>query len=142
MSSESDIEAISWEKLQPGLKREFSVELTPDLLKRFAECSGDFNPIHTSSDHARKRGFSNKVAHGMLLGALLSRMVGHHLPGQNGLLLSSSFKFNCATMISASSPADSMLETRIKISGGIRLFNFTYVSKVDFTERTSAEASV
>ncbi|MDD2710547.1 MAG: MaoC family dehydratase [Verrucomicrobiae bacterium] len=91
---DAEVEVLAWQNLQPGLTRTFEVPLTEALLDQFAACSGDINPLHMDAEEARRRGFEGRVAHGMLLGALLSRLVGCHLPGRNALLLASQFKFN------------------------------------------------
>jgi len=94
MIEETKIADLRWKDLAPGLKRHFEVLLTPDLLDRFVVCSGDCNPLHVSAADARSRGFRGRVAHGMLLGALLSQFVGCHLPGRMALLLSANLKFH------------------------------------------------
>lgn len=94
MARHSDIEELQWCELLKGMTRHFEVPLTPALLDRFAECSGDYNPLHVSKAEALRRGFPGRVAHGMLLGSLLSCLVGRHLPGRFGLLLSVNLKFH------------------------------------------------
>jgi acyl dehydratase len=43
-------------------------------------------------EHARKTEFKHRICQGMLIGSFFSRLVGMHLPGENGLLLSYSGK--------------------------------------------------
>lgn len=62
------------------------VRITEDLIDQFASLSGDDSPIHVSSDAARQCGLRTRVAHGMLLAALVSGVIGTELPGQDGLL--------------------------------------------------------
>jgi len=47
---------------------------------RFAEASGDFNPIHMSEEFAQKTSFCGRIAHGMLAAGLISAAVAK-LPG-------------------------------------------------------------
>jgi acyl dehydratase len=54
--------------------------VTRELVRRYAELSGDHNPIHLSPDAARAAGFDDLIAHGMLTFAL----VAHHLAGTVG----------------------------------------------------------
>lgn len=56
-----------------GCTSVFSV--THRLVREYAEVSGDHNPVHLSRTAARKAGFPDTIAHGMLTFAL----VGHHL---------------------------------------------------------------
>lgn len=42
-----------------------------DLLKRYAEASGDHNVIHLSEEEAKKVGLPGVIAHGMLIASLM-----------------------------------------------------------------------
>ncbi|MCU5480544.1 acyl dehydratase [Bacillus sp. TE9106W] len=42
-------------------------EITNFLLLKYAEASGDYNPIHISEEVAKQIGYKNVIAHGMLL---------------------------------------------------------------------------
>ena len=44
-----------------------------DTLKAYANASGDFNPIHTDEETAKKVGLPGVIAHGMLISAYLSK---------------------------------------------------------------------
>jgi acyl dehydratase len=59
----------------------------------FAEFSGDTSAIHMSAEAATSRGFSGRVAHGMLLGAWVSSVIGTRLPGNSGVLQSMELAF-------------------------------------------------
>lgn len=63
-------------------------------IMKFAEISGDYNPIHIKKKIAVKRGFDNKVVHGFLLGAKLSYFLGMILPGNNCLILEQKITFH------------------------------------------------
>ncbi len=54
----------------------------------FAKLSGDQNSLHMDGGAARARGYRDRVVHGALLAALVSRLIGMHLPGERGLMLS------------------------------------------------------
>lgn len=49
-------------------------------LVRYAEASGDFNPIHTDEEYAQNVGLASVIAHGMLtmafVGQLLTDLIG------------------------------------------------------------------
>lgn len=47
---------------------------TADLV-RYAEASGDFNPIHLDETYARAQGLDGVIAHGMLTMATVGRML-------------------------------------------------------------------
>lgn len=48
---------------------------TCDDLERYAEASGDLNPLHLDKEFAMKAGFEDRVVHGMLNMALLANLL-------------------------------------------------------------------
>jgi 3-hydroxybutyryl-CoA dehydratase len=52
-----------------------SKTLTQEKINRYAEASGDFNPIHVDAAFAAQTPFGGTIAHGMLLLAYLSEML-------------------------------------------------------------------
>ena len=77
-----------------GQRAEFEVLVTEEMIQKFSQLSGDCNPLHLSSSHAIKLGYSSNVVHGMLLASFVSRLVGEHLPGGDVLLLSVKLNFH------------------------------------------------
>lgn len=86
--------AILFADLFIGQTYAFTVRFTERLINDFAALSGDKNPLHTDLAHAVGTPFDGKIAHGMLAGALFSRLVGMHLPGQYAVYLSQSLQFH------------------------------------------------
>jgi acyl dehydratase len=67
--------------------------MTAEAVEAFATLSGDWNPLHVSTDYAATTVLQRPIAHGMLLGAFVSRLVGMYLPGRRSLWVSSAFDF-------------------------------------------------
>jgi 3-hydroxybutyryl-CoA dehydratase len=67
------------------------------MIDQFVALSGDNSPIHTTDRAAQGHGFPARVAHGMLLGSLVSGVIGTELPGERGLLheVQLSFRNSC-----------------------------------------------
>lgn len=63
-----------------GTKTRHVKTITEADIMRFAEVSGDFNPVHVSEEFARKTLFGSRIAHGMLVAGLISAAVAK-LPG-------------------------------------------------------------
>ena len=63
-----------------GTKTRHVKTMTEADIMRFAEVSGDFNPVHVSEDFAKKTLFGHRIAHGMLVAGLISAAVAK-LPG-------------------------------------------------------------
>jgi len=56
-----------------------SREVTDELVRAFAEVSGDHNPIHLDDEFAKTTRFGRRIAHGMLSGAFRSGVLGYEL---------------------------------------------------------------
>ncbi len=60
---------------------------------RFAELTGDINPIHMDKLYAEQTDFGERIAHGMLTASLISAVLGIKLPGPGNIYVSQSLKF-------------------------------------------------
>jgi 3-hydroxybutyryl-CoA dehydratase len=67
--------------------------ITDELVRAFAEVSGDYNPIHLDEEFARTTRFGKRIAHGMLSGALISAVLGDELSVRKIVYLSQTLKF-------------------------------------------------
>jgi len=84
---------LSIKQLAVGQSYEARFAITNELVERFAEVTGDHNPIHLYEDYAAKSIFKQRVAHGMLPAGLLSGVIGCHFPGVGTIYLSQTLKF-------------------------------------------------
>src|SRR5256885_4108312 len=76
----SFLNATMGEELIPLVKP----PITQEQLRRYAEASGDSNPIHLDEEAAHRVGLDSVIAHGMLSMAFLGQFVTHHLAGIPG----------------------------------------------------------
>ncbi len=67
--------------------------VTDELVRAFAEVSGDFNPIHLDNDFAANTRFGQRIAHGMLSGAFISAVLGYEFRERKIVYLSQTMKF-------------------------------------------------
>lgn len=74
-------------------------EITDDLVRAFAEVSGDHNPIHLDDEYAKQTRFGRRIAHGMLSGAFISAVLGNEFRGLTIVYLSQSMRFTAPTFI-------------------------------------------
>lgn len=70
-----------------GETASFERIITAEGIARFAELSGDRNPLHTDGAYAATTRYKRTVAHGLLAAAPISALAGHLLPGKRCLLL-------------------------------------------------------
>ena len=73
--------------------------VTDELVRAFAEVSGDYNPIHLDEDFAKGTRFGRRIAHGMLSGALISAVLGYEFAEKKIVYLSQTLKFTAPVFI-------------------------------------------
>lgn len=73
----------------------FSVsrEVTDELIRKFADVSGDYNPIHLDEEFAAQTRFGKRIAHGMLGASFISAVLGYKLSDRKIVYLSQSLRF-------------------------------------------------
>lgn len=79
--------------LEIGESAFFAKTITESDVNIFAGISGDFNPIHINALKAEKSIFGKRVVHGMLVGSLISTVIGTKLPGEGTIYLEQDLKF-------------------------------------------------
>ena len=57
--------------------------ISEDTLSKYAEASGDYNPIHLDYNYAKKIGLDDVIAHGMLIMAYLGRTLTENIKQDN-----------------------------------------------------------
>ncbi|HEY8458973.1 MAG TPA: MaoC family dehydratase, partial [Blastocatellia bacterium] len=80
-------------RLKIGDSASFQKTITADDIERFAELTGDRNPVHLDDDFARRTRFGRRIAHGMLGASLISALLANELPGPGTIYLSQTLQF-------------------------------------------------
>lgn len=68
-------------------------KFSQDEVNRFAEVTGDKNPVHTNPDFAANTIFKKPIMHGMLGAALFSKVFGVLFPGEGTIYLKQTLNF-------------------------------------------------
>lgn len=76
-----------------------SRHVTDELIRAFAEVSGDYNPIHLDEEFAKNTRFGRRIAHGMLSGAFISGVLGYEFAERKVVYLSQTLKFTAPVYI-------------------------------------------
>ena len=79
-------------KLNDFFSYEFSI--SKDNVQKFAELSGDTNPIHLDEEYAKKTIFKSPIIHGYLGSSVFSKVLGTMFPGEGTIYLSQNLKFH------------------------------------------------
>lgn len=85
--------------LSVGQKASRSLTLTSDHVKKFAELSGDYNPLHFDESFVEKTKFKRLVVQGGLTTGLLHALVAMKMPGPGTVFLSQNWKFTAPVFI-------------------------------------------
>jgi acyl dehydratase len=80
-------------KVEVGQRASRRLTLTADHVQKFAEISGDRNPLHFDEAFVAKTKFGRLVVQGGLTTGLLHALVAMDLPGPGTVFLSQNWKF-------------------------------------------------
>ena len=79
--------------LKIGDKFSTTKQITDEVVRAFADLSGDYNPIHLDDEFAKTTRFGRRIAHGMISGALISAVLGYEFKERKVVYLSQTMKF-------------------------------------------------
>jgi acyl dehydratase len=68
-------------------------KFSQDEVNRFADVTGDKNPVHLDAEYASKTMFKRPIMHGMLSASLFSKVFGTLFPGEGTIYLKQSLSF-------------------------------------------------
>ncbi len=80
-------------ELSVGDKFSTSMEVTDELVRQFAEVSGDYNPLHLDDEYAAQTRFGQRIAHGALSAAFISAVLGFEFKERSIVYLSQTLRF-------------------------------------------------
>ena len=86
-------------KLEPGQKAIRSLTVTDEHVQKFAEISGDYNPLHFDREFAKGTKFGDLVVQGGLTTGLLHALVAMDMPGPGTVFLSQDWKFTAPVFV-------------------------------------------
>ncbi len=79
--------------LTVGQKASRSLTLTAEHVEKYAEITGDYNPLHFDAAFAAGTKFGKLVVQGGLTTGILNALVAMDMPGPGTVFLSHDFKF-------------------------------------------------
>jgi acyl dehydratase len=84
---------FTYDEISIGQTARYSKLIEERDIQLFAAVSGDVNPVHLDAEFAAGTAFGERIAHGMLTGAIISAALAMELPGPGTVYLSQSLKF-------------------------------------------------
>ena len=82
-----------FEDLAVGMTASITRRMTDADIRKFAEATGDTNPIHLDEEFAKGTIFKTRIAHGMLTASHISSVFATRLPGAGCIYVSQEFRF-------------------------------------------------
>ena len=82
-----------FEDLEVGMQAEYRRTISQADVERFAEVSGDVNPLHLDAAFAGRTRFEGRIVHGMYTAAMISTVIGTRLPGPGCVYMSQDLRF-------------------------------------------------
>lgn len=79
--------------LNPGDKTSRTKTITDEMIRSFAELTGDNNPVHLDDAYAAGTRFGRRIAHGLIAAGLISATLANDLPGPGTVYLNQSLQF-------------------------------------------------
>ena len=76
-----------------GKKASRSITLTAEHVEKYAQISGDYNPIHFDPEFAAQTRYGRLIVQGGLITGLLHALVAMDLPGPGTVFLSQEWNF-------------------------------------------------
>ncbi|MFN9164301.1 MAG: MaoC family dehydratase [Alphaproteobacteria bacterium] len=87
------------EDLSVGQSASYTKTVTEADIVKFAEVSGDNNPVHLDEAFAQSTMFKGRIAHGMLSAGFISTVIGTKLPGSGTIYMSQTLRFRAPVRI-------------------------------------------
>ena len=82
-----------------GQKTTRSITLTEEHVKKYAEITGDHNPLHFDEDFVSRTRFGKLVVQGGLTTGLLHALVAMDMPGPGTVFLNQNWQFTAPVFI-------------------------------------------
>lgn len=108
--------------LKVGDTATLTKKITFEEVKKFAEVSGDTNPIHIDKEYIKEQTkFEDCVVHGAFLNSVVSGIIGTRLPGPGTLVVKQELNF----------PSPCYVEEEINVT--VKLTGLRKILTVDFS---------
>ncbi len=111
----------SFDELSVGDVAEFTKTISESDVYLYAGITGDLNPAHVNAVYAEKTFFKTRIAHGMLVGGLISTVIGTQLPGPGTIYMKQALGFLAPVRIGDTITARVTVMEKLPEKGRVRL---------------------
>ncbi|RIV19296.1 dehydrogenase [Fibrisoma montanum] len=89
----TNITSTSMQVMQIGETYSYRYQFSQEDVEKFAEATGDDNPLHLDPQFAANTPFKRPIVHGMLSASVLAKVFGKQFGGSGGVHLSQTLDF-------------------------------------------------
>lgn len=93
---------------------EYIFSFSQEEVQKFAEVTGDSNPIHLDSEYAKGTLFQRPIIHGLLGASVFSKIFGTLFPGHGTIYLQQDLRFLAPMYVNTSYLAEVFVKDQIK----------------------------
>jgi len=126
--------------VQIGQEYAVSFTISDEMVKTFAEITGDKNPVHLDEEYAKNTRFKKRICHGMLVASMISKVLGMDFPGPGTILVRQQLSYRAPVFVGET------VEVRVTVTDKKeekqRLILQTNVFKSDGTLAIEGQAEV
>jgi 3-hydroxybutyryl-CoA dehydratase len=84
---------MKYKELEVGKVYKKKTSVTDEMVRKFAEITGDDNPVHLNDQYAATTIFKKRISHGVLVLGLISAVLGREFPGPGTIYLNQNASF-------------------------------------------------
>lgn len=90
---------MSGKKFTIGQKAERSMHITTEMVQKYAEITGDFNPLHFDKEFTKKTKYGRLIAPGEVITGVLNAIVAMDVPGPGTVFMHEEYDFKAPVYI-------------------------------------------
>ncbi|WP_448521754.1 MaoC family dehydratase [Pseudothermotoga sp.] len=90
---------MKFSEVQIGQECSVSFTVSDEIVKTFAEITGDKNPVHLDEEYAKNTRFKTRICHGMLVASLISKVLGMDFPGPGTILVRQQLSYRAPVFV-------------------------------------------
>jgi 3-hydroxybutyryl-CoA dehydratase len=84
---------MEFDEIEKGYSFNATFLVSDEMIRDFARITGDNNPLPLDVEFAKTTQFKRRIAHGMLVVSLISKVLGRDFPGAGTVYVSQFVKF-------------------------------------------------
>ena len=110
-------------KFKIGDRKDIDFTVRDDDLNNFISACGDNHPLHQNLEFAVKKGYNNKIVHGMYIASFVSSLITKEFIGSEGLLISFNSEFRSPIEVNIQVTCSLVIKD-INLSSGVTLLEW------------------